>query len=66
MAKELILVDFDPTTGSPTVSVEGVKGKACKDLTAQLEKALGSVTSDVHTAEFAQRPMAGHQQSVKH
>ena len=65
MAKEVILVDFDEN-GSPTISVEGVKGKACKDFTAQLEKALGSVTSDAHTAEYAQRPMMGHQQSVKH
>lgn len=57
-SKEKIIVDFDEN-GNPTVSVEGVKGRSCKDLTAALEKALGKVTSDKTTAEYTQQPSLG-------
>jgi hypothetical protein len=52
---EEILVTFD-AEGNPSVTVKGVKGKSCKELTAALEKALGSVTEDKHTPEFNMQP----------
>ena len=36
------------------VSVNGIKGASCKDATAQLEKALGKVTSTKSTPEAYQ------------
>lgn len=41
-----------PRDGDPTITVDGVKGTGCKDLTKQLEAALGSTTSDQETPEF--------------
>lgn len=61
-----ITVTFDGDTGNPTVEVSGIKGKGCKDLTAALEKALGKVTSDVHTNEYAQAPEVKQVQGVRH
>jgi hypothetical protein len=40
--------------GSVTVDVTGVTGPACKDLTRELEGALGKVTSTTNKAEFNQ------------
>lgn len=51
---EVITVEID-ADGNPVVSVKGVKGKSCKDLTADLEKALGKVTDSSNTREFEQR-----------
>ncbi len=41
--------------GNPTVSVKGVAGKSCKDLTKGIEAALGTVTGTANTREFEQR-----------
>lgn len=49
-----VIVDFDEK-GQPVISVKGVKGKACKDLTRDLEKALGTVTKTELTPEYNQQ-----------
>ena len=41
--------------GSAEVGVACVKGASCKDLTREIEKALGTVTSDKHTREMYER-----------
>jgi hypothetical protein len=41
--------------GNPHITVRGVKGKSCKDLTVELEKALGVVTKDDLTHEYHAR-----------
>jgi len=43
------------TSGQPQIHVEGVPGPACREATADLEKALGEVRSDRLTAEYHQR-----------
>jgi len=42
-----------PLDGPVNVSVEGHDGPGCKDLTKDLEKALGKVESVEKTADFA-------------
>ena len=46
-----------PLHGNPSLTVEGVKGESCKDVTAALEAALGTVVSDTPTNEFYERPL---------
>ena len=41
--------------GTVQITVNGIKGKACKDATAKLEAALGRTTSSVPTSEMAQK-----------
>lgn len=48
---EKITVTIKPN-GNTLVAVNGVKGAACKNLTADLEKALGKVESDTATEEM--------------
>lgn len=38
--------------GTVEVGVKGVKGKSCKDLTRELEKALGKVANDQLAGEY--------------
>ena len=45
------------------VAVQGLAGPSCKQATAEIEKALGKVTSDEKTAEFHWVPKVG--QAVK-
>ena len=40
--------------GQIEVSVDGLKGASCKDVTKAVEKALGATTSDANTPEFNQ------------
>lgn len=54
MAKE-ILIEAAPN-GDVTVSVNGVKGKTCKELTKRFEKALGKVVKVEETKEFYEKP----------
>lgn len=53
-SKEKVIVQIDKD-GGITVKVEGVKGRACKALTNDMEKALGVVTATKATAEAFQR-----------
>lgn len=39
-------------TGETSLSVQGVKGANCKDLTKQLESMLGQQIASANTAEF--------------
>lgn len=48
-----ITMEFDEQD-NPVLSVKGAKGKACKVLTADVERKLGSVTSEQHTPEYRQ------------
>jgi hypothetical protein len=41
-------------SGEVTVETSGFKGKACQDVTAQLNRALGSVVSETKKPEFYQ------------
>ena len=51
------------TDGKATIAVQGCVGPSCKSLTAALEKALGTVTSDEKTPEFAQMSAVSSQRS---
>lgn len=48
---EEIIIDVAPG-GSVTISTKGFKGKSCKEATKNLEKALGTVSSDTPTREM--------------
>ena len=43
------------TDGSIKIAVSGCPGPGCKQLTADLERALGAVTKDTRTAEYHQQ-----------
>ena len=43
--------------GTAKIEVNGVQGAACQDLTASLEKALGTKTSDVKTSDYYEKAM---------
>ena len=46
------------------MKVTGAAGASCKTLTEGIEKALGTVTKDVKTAEFVQAASQGNQQKA--
>lgn len=48
---EEIIINFDEQ-GNPDISVQGVKGKVCTDITKFLETALGNKQSDIKTREY--------------
>lgn len=48
-----ITVEITPE-GAVTVQTQGFAGASCKQATAALEKALGTVTNDTKTPEFHQ------------
>lgn len=50
MAGEIV-VNFDEN-GETIISVNGVKGKSCKDVTKFLERELGKVVEDKNTKEY--------------
>lgn len=58
--KEEITITVSPE-GETEVSVAGVKGKGCQQLTAALEKALGAAISDTPTPEMTQREVQHEQ-----
>ena len=58
--KEEITITITPE-GETEVSVAGVKGKGCQQLTDALEKALGVVISDTPTPEMNQREVQNEQ-----
>ena len=61
MSRVIIRIDPD---GNPTIKVEGFPGPGCKSLTKAVEKALGNVTSDKKTSEYAEE--ATESQHVEH
>jgi hypothetical protein len=48
-------VEITIENGTPTIKVRGCKGKSCKDLTRDLEKALGDAETTTPTAEFYEK-----------
>jgi hypothetical protein len=54
---EEIMVKITPQ-GDVKVSVKGVKGKSCKDMTKALEAAFGDVQSSATTSEYLEAPVA--------
>ena len=48
---EEITVEISPS-GDVKISVKGVKGKSCKELTKKLEEALGDVKESKTTREY--------------
>lgn len=60
MAKGRIIFEVD-TEGEGSITVQGVKGKTCKDLTKDFEKALGKVKSSTPTKEFYEREVKAAQ-----
>jgi len=49
MERHTITIDTD---GTPTIAVEGVKGRSCKQATDAIARALGVAVSDTETPEF--------------
>lgn len=46
-----IIFNISPD-GDITITVQGVKGQSCTELTADLEAALGVVVDQQHTSEY--------------
>lgn len=55
MSQEIIEMEIDEA-GTPTILVQGVKGKSCKDLTKSLEAALGTTVESRPTREMSEAP----------
>lgn len=53
MSKMPTKIIFEPSTN--TISVNGVKGKNCAELTKELEKALGEVEKTTKTNEYYEK-----------
>lgn len=49
------------TDGKITISVNDVKGESCKDLTENIERALGITTNQTETPDFYERPNVNNQ-----
>lgn len=54
LTKRDIVFDID-ADGNITITVEGVKGKDCTELTRELEEALGVVIDQEFTSEYYQQ-----------
>lgn len=50
----IIEIDLE---GSVQLTVKGVKGKACKKVSEQIEKALGKTISSKPTNEMTEKPL---------
>lgn len=53
LSREVILTIDE--AGNVEMEVHGVKGPSCQDITANVEKALGSVVSKKKTSEYFQQ-----------
>ena len=51
MDKPEVVIEIDEE-GNPKITVNGCAGPSCKDLTRNIEKALGTVSKDAPTKEF--------------
>lgn len=56
MEKVIVTIDADANV---KVEVKGVLGSGCKSLTEDLEKSLGSVSTEKKTAEYHRTPRVG-------
>lgn len=56
MAKMTTVTVLIAKDGGTTISVDGVKGKSCLDITKALEDNLGKVTERTHTADMGKKP----------
>lgn len=54
MAKQ---VTAEIKNGEVVLTVGGVKGKACKELTAEYERACGTLVESKDTKEMTERPL---------
>lgn len=52
--------------GGTTISVDGMKGKSCLDITKVLEKQLGIVTERTHTADMGKKPDIADRTKIGH
>jgi hypothetical protein len=48
-----VIVTIDPETADVELRVEGVAGPSCKALTRDIEEAIGKVTKDTKTKDYA-------------
>lgn len=55
---EKMIIEIDET-GTTQVTVKGVKGKACKNVSKQIIEALGKVTKDTPTGEMKELTVKG-------
>lgn len=62
MAKEFITIEIDEE-GAVQYEVTGVKGAKCKQVTAELDKALGGNGTSTPTKEFHETPQ---KEKLKH
>lgn len=51
---EKMIIEIDET-GSVQLTVKGVKGKSCKNVSKKIEEALGKTTSSVPTSEMTEK-----------
>lgn len=56
MAKTTTVTVLIAKDGGTTISVDGVKGKSCLDITKALEENLGTVSERTHTADMSKKP----------
>lgn len=61
---QTVTVEIDHT-GAVIVKTEGFAGATCKQATAALESALGTVTRDERTPEFYQQQTTNRPQQAK-
>ena len=59
MQKVIVTIDAD---GHVQIEVDGVVGKTCHDVTADLEKLLGHVDTRQHKPDYHRTPSVGQQQ----
>lgn len=62
MKRQAITVTIN-SYGQATVTVEGVPGPACEDVTKDLETALGAVVERARTSEYFEPGVATQQQT---
>ena len=63
MAEVIITVSKE---GNTSVSVNGVSGQSCKDLSASIEKALGKTTATQLTSDYYQEAQSDGLQAGQH
>ena len=64
MIKTTTVTVFIAKDGGTSISVDGVKGKSCLDITKALEDNLGTVSERTPTADMSKRPEIGDRTKV--